>query len=87
MVAFKRTIRKFLNIVAAHFEGLRHLQICLFVTLFCANFPLSGVLTVYSAVQNVFFFLLHIAVESSAKAPLRYSILYNETINQLFYSV
>jgi hypothetical protein len=39
IVAFKGTIRKFLNIVAVHIEGLRHPAICLFDTLFGVNVP------------------------------------------------
>jgi hypothetical protein len=39
IVAFKRTLRKFLNKVAAHIEGLIHPPICLFETLFSCQYP------------------------------------------------
>jgi hypothetical protein len=42
IVAFKRTIRKFLNIVAVDIEGLRHPSSCLFDTLFRVSVPLKA---------------------------------------------
>jgi hypothetical protein len=44
-VAFERTIRNFLNIVAAHIEGLRHPPIYLFGTLFSRQFPFKGIVS------------------------------------------
>jgi hypothetical protein len=40
IVAFKGTIRKFLNTAAVHIEGLRHPPMCLFDTLSCVSVPL-----------------------------------------------
>jgi hypothetical protein len=42
ITALKRTIRKFLNIVAAHTEELRHCPICLFETLFSCQCRFKG---------------------------------------------
>jgi hypothetical protein len=39
VIAFKEMSRKFLNMVAAHIEGLRHPPICLFDTLFSCQCP------------------------------------------------
>jgi hypothetical protein len=39
IVAFKRLIRKYLNMVAVHIEGLRYLHICSFYTLFACQRP------------------------------------------------
>jgi hypothetical protein len=39
IVAFKSTIRKFLNVVAAHIRGLKFPFICLFDTLFSCQCP------------------------------------------------
>jgi hypothetical protein len=47
IVPFKRAIRKFLNMVAAHIEGLRYPPICLFETLFRVNVPLMGTLVLH----------------------------------------
>jgi hypothetical protein len=40
-LALKGMIRKFLNMVEVHIDGLRHPNICLFVTLLCVSVPLS----------------------------------------------
>jgi hypothetical protein len=41
IVAFKGTIRIFLNMVAVHIEGLKHPPICLFDTLFSFQCPFN----------------------------------------------
>jgi hypothetical protein len=40
IIAFKWTIRKILNMLTVHIEGIRHPFICLLDTLFCVSVPL-----------------------------------------------
>jgi hypothetical protein len=52
IVAFKGTIRKFLNTAAVHIEGLRHPPMCLFDTLFLCKCPFNGKFKVHYNVTD-----------------------------------